>query len=70
MNRAFVGWKQRKVRYVQIDTVCTRSASVADRWVPVNAGTETVLALGIANQLIAMGRRSGGAISPMVADRH
>jgi anaerobic selenocysteine-containing dehydrogenase len=61
MNRAFVGWKQRKVRYVQIDTVCTRSASVADRWVPVNAGTETVLALGIANQLIAMGRRSGGA---------
>ncbi len=61
MNRALVGWKERKTRYVQIDTACTRSASMADRWVPLNAGTETVLALGIANQLIAMGRRSGGA---------
>ncbi|HNU92875.1 MAG TPA: molybdopterin-dependent oxidoreductase [Spirochaetota bacterium] len=61
MNRAFVDWKRRGARYVQIDTVCTRSASAADRWVPLNAGTETVLALGIANQLIAMGRRSAGA---------
>ncbi len=61
MNRALVGWKERKARYVQIDTACTRSASMADKWVPINAGTETVLALGIANRLISMGRLSGGA---------
>ncbi len=61
MNRAFTGWKARGAKYVQIDTLCTRSASIADKWIPIKAGTETILAMGIAYHLIKMGRLSGGA---------
>lgn len=59
MNRAFSGWKARGARYVHVDTLCTRSAAVADSWIPVRAGSEAVLALGIANSLLRMGRGSG-----------
>lgn len=62
MHKVFAGWKDRGARYVQIDALANRSASAADMWVPVNAGTEAVLAMGIAYYLItAYGKRSGGA---------
>jgi menaquinone reductase, molybdopterin-binding-like subunit len=60
MNNAFLAWKKNGARYVHIDTICTRSASVADKWVPLKAGTEAVLALGIANVLITKLRRAAG----------
>ncbi|MCP4130781.1 MAG: molybdopterin-dependent oxidoreductase [bacterium] len=40
-------------KIVQIDTVCTRTASMATEWVPLaKPGTEGILAMGIANYLI------------------
>ena len=61
VTKAFTGWKSRGARYTQIDTLCTRSASLADQWIPVKPGTEAVLAVGIARALIAMGKTSPGA---------
>lgn len=61
MNKAFAGWKTKGSRFVQVDTLCTRSAAAADKWVAIKAGTEAVLAMGIANYLIQMGKRSGAA---------
>ncbi|TAL30388.1 MAG: hypothetical protein EPN93_19935 [Spirochaetes bacterium] len=61
MNKVFAGWKARKAKYVQVDTICTRSASIADQWVPVKAGSEAALALGIAYYLMKMGRGSNAA---------
>ena len=60
MQKAFAGWKARGARYVQVDTLCTRSAAVADQWIPIKAGSETVCALGVAYHLIKMGRNAGG----------
>ncbi|MFW5770764.1 MAG: molybdopterin-containing oxidoreductase family protein [Spirochaetota bacterium] len=62
MHRLFAGWKDRGVRFVHIDTICTRTASAADQWVAIKPGTEAALALGIANILITkFGKRSAGA---------
>lgn len=61
MHRSLSALKARGAKYVHIDTLCTRSASYADRWIPVKPGTETILALGIIKQLIAAGKTSPGA---------
>ncbi|MBN1497765.1 MAG: molybdopterin-dependent oxidoreductase [Spirochaetes bacterium] len=61
MNRAFVEWKKRGAKLVQADAVRTRTASIADQWLPIKPGTELVLAMGIANYLMRKGRAVGGA---------
>lgn len=52
MQNVFVGWKNKGTKIVQADTVCTRTASLANEWIPLKPGTEAVLAFGIANYLI------------------
>ena len=53
MYNSYLKWKKNKAKFVQIDTICTRTASMADKWIPLaKAGTESILAMGIAYQLI------------------
>ncbi len=61
MRSALLSLRERGAKIVQVDTNCSRTASLADEWVAVKPGTEGILALGIANQLMKMGRRSAGA---------
>ncbi len=61
INKSFVEWKKKGVTLVQADAICTRTASMADRWLPIKPGTELHLALGIANYLQRRGRAAGGA---------
>jgi len=49
-NRALAGWKNKKL--IQVDTIVTRTASIADDFIHVIPGTEAILAIGIANYLI------------------
>ena len=58
MQKHFVNWKKKSVKLVQADTVCTRTASLADEWVPVKPGTEAILAYGIAYHLITAKKMS------------
>jgi len=60
IHRAFANWKRRGVKLFQIDSLCTRTASIADKWIPIKPGTESIFALGIAYHLIKMGKRSKG----------
>lgn len=46
------GWLGRRGKLVQIESRMSATAAKADEWVPVNPGTEGVLALGIANALV------------------
>lgn len=46
------GWEGRRGKLVQIESRLSATAAKGDEWVPVNPGTEGVLALGIANALI------------------
>ncbi|PKL37620.1 MAG: hypothetical protein CVV44_14845 [Spirochaetae bacterium HGW-Spirochaetae-1] len=52
MNKVLAAWPGSGKKLVQVDTNCSRTTSLADEWVPVKAGTEPVLAMGIANYLI------------------
>lgn len=61
MNKAFIEWKKKGTKLVQVDAVRTRTASIADQWLAVKPGTELILALGIANYLMKKGRATGGA---------
>jgi len=62
MNNAFVEWRKKGARLVQVDALCTRTASMADQWLNIKPGTELFLALGIANYLVRnKGRTAGGA---------
>ncbi len=61
INKAFKTWRANGTKLVHVDSMSTRSASIADKWIPVKSGTESILALGIAYHLISMGKRSGGA---------
>jgi len=45
-------WKDKKVKFVHADTICTRTASMADKWLPVKPGSETILVLGITAYLL------------------
>lgn len=52
MNSALQSWSKKGTKLVQVDAVNTRTASIANEWVPVKPGTESILALGIASYLI------------------
>lgn len=52
MNDVLANLKKSGTKLVQVDTNNSRTTSLADEWVPVKAGTEGALALGIANYLI------------------
>lgn len=58
MNKFFLEWKAKGTKLVQADTICTRTASLADEWVPVKPGTEAILAYGIAYYLITSKKMS------------
>ena len=51
-------WRNSKnaVRFIQIDSRLSNTASKADNWLPIKPGTEAALALGIAHVMIHEGR--------------
>ena len=48
-------------RFVQIEPKMSISGAAADEWIPARPGTEGILALGIAHQLLADGVYAGGS---------
>lgn len=51
--QAYSDWKaNEKVKFVQIDTRASLTASKADQWIAIKPGTEAALALGMANVII------------------
>ncbi|WP_373500219.1 menaquinone reductase molybdopterin-binding-like subunit QrcB [Desulfococcus sp.] len=48
-------WLDKKAKVVQAEARLSNSAAKADQWIPVEAGTEAVLALGIAHVIIKEG---------------
>jgi anaerobic selenocysteine-containing dehydrogenase len=59
MHKVLNRWKAAGTKFVQVDTLGTRTASLAAKWVPVKPGTEAILALGIAYKLIMNHGRAG-----------
>ena len=57
--QAFQGWRQDhrqgKVKLIQIDTMATTTASLADEWIAIKPGTEGILALGMAQVILEKG---------------
>ena len=45
-------WRDRHAKVVQIEPRLSNSAAKADQWVPINPGTEGVLAMGIASEIV------------------
>ncbi|OHD64259.1 MAG: hypothetical protein A2176_01260 [Spirochaetes bacterium RBG_13_51_14] len=70
MNKAFIEWKKKGTRLIQADAVRTRTASLADQWLPIKPGTELILAMGIANRLSKRGRAAGGAEWMAVVEKY
>lgn len=56
IRKSYVNWKKKGVKLVHADTISTRTASAADKWLPLKPGTEAVLAFGITNYLITSKR--------------
>lgn len=52
---ANASWKNNKVKVVQIEPRLSNTATKADKWVAIIPGTETALALGMANVIINEG---------------
>lgn len=52
MFKANSNWKSRNVKIVQIEPRLSNTAAKADKWIPVNPGTEAALVLGIAHVII------------------
>lgn len=48
-------WKDRKVPLVQVEPRLSNTAAKADRWLPIQPGTEAALALGLAHVILAEG---------------
>ncbi len=48
MFRVHSGWKQKKATLVQAEPRLSNTASKADKWLPIQPGTEALLALGLA----------------------
>ena len=44
--------RDRGMKLVVVDPVCTHAASKADEWIPIRPGTDAAFALGVANSLI------------------
>lgn len=57
--QAYQQWRQevrqKRVKLVQIDTMATTTASLADEWIAINPGTEGILALGLAQVIVDKG---------------
>ena len=45
-------WRSNKAKVVQIEPRLSNTAAKADRWIPINPGTEAALALGLAHVII------------------
>ncbi|MBF0224067.1 MAG: molybdopterin-dependent oxidoreductase [Desulfobacterales bacterium] len=45
-------WKDKGIKFIQIEPRLSNTASKSNKWIPINPGTEVFLALGIANKLI------------------
>lgn len=52
MFQAHSLWKEKGVPVVQFEPRLSNTAAKADQWVPINPGTEAVLALGLAHVII------------------
>lgn len=52
MFRSNSTWRQNKAKVIQVEQRLSNSAAKADRWIPVNPGTEGALALGLAHVII------------------
>ncbi len=52
MFRAHSLWREKGARFIQVESRLSNTAAKADKWVPVNPGTEGALALGIAAVII------------------
>jgi len=50
--KARTAWKDNKAVVVQVEPRLSNSAAGADRWIPIEVGTEGILALGIAHVII------------------
>ncbi len=48
-------WKDKKVPVIQVEPRLSSSAAKADKWIPINPGTEFELALGIAHVIVKEG---------------
>ncbi len=70
MNKAFIEWRKKGVKFVHADAVCTRTASMADEWLNITPGTEIVLALGVANYLAEKKGKILGAAGDDWADTY
>ena len=55
MFRARSAMADRGGQFIQIESRLSKTAAKADQWVPINPGTEGVLALGIAHELLQKG---------------
>mgnify|MGYP002277284253 CR=1 FL=1 len=55
MFRARARWQENNAKVVQVEPRLSNSAAKADQWIPIEAGTEGVLALGIAHVIIKEG---------------
>jgi anaerobic selenocysteine-containing dehydrogenase len=61
MHKVLNIWKQKGVKFIQVDSIATRTASLADQWVAIKPGSEPIFAMGVAHYLLKYGRRSGAA---------
>lgn len=52
MFKAHSHWRESGGKLVQIEARLSKTAAKADRWIPVAPGTESVLALGMANVML------------------
>ncbi len=55
-GRAFSASRDKKIKYVYVGPAQNGTSAVGDVWVPCNAGTEPILALGLASVILKEGR--------------
>ncbi|MBP8986939.1 MAG: molybdopterin-dependent oxidoreductase [Spirochaetes bacterium] len=61
MHNVLSLWKKKGIKFIQIDSIATRTASLADQWVAIKPGSEPLFAMGVAHYLMKYGKRSGAA---------
>lgn len=52
MFKANSGWRKSSSRVIQIESRLSRTAAKSDRWIAINPGTESALAMGLCHVLI------------------
>lgn len=52
MFRANSAWKEKRAKHIQFEPRLSNTAAKASRWIPIEPGTEGLLALGIANVIL------------------